>query len=140
VTSGYSPGFNPVYEPDNLVSSEERLERLSAALEANEQALKEAADELLDAEDARDSAWRQAMLSAECPKVGVFDGVRVTVAYQKAWVEEQIKGQERRVREAQIKVKAADAQRRKLEGQLRAAQSINGNVREAYRSTGGRPW
>lgn len=132
--------YEPPPEPDSPPKSEDRLDRLSAALEANEQALKEAADELLDAEDDRDSAWRTAMLSGECPKVGVFGGVRTTVAYQQAWVAERVKKQERRVREAHVRMRAATDQRRKLEGQLRAAQSIGASVRESYRGAGRQPW
>lgn len=128
------------YEPDSPPRSEERLDRLSAALEANERALKEAADELLDAGDDRDSAWRMAILSDECPKTGVYNGRRITVAERDAWVGEQIKTEERRLKEAQIKMKAAEDQRRKLEGQLRAAQSITASVRESYRNTGRQPW
>jgi hypothetical protein len=130
----------PPYEPDTPPQAEDRLDKLSNALEANEQALKEAAGELLDAEEDRDSAWRTAMLSEDCPKVGVFNKVRTTVAYQAAWVADQIKAEERALREAQIKMKAAEAQRRKLEGQLRAAQSITASVRESYRGSGRHPW
>lgn len=132
--------MNTPYEPDSPPQAEGRLDRLSAALEANEQALKETADELLEAEDARDSAWRSAMLSDDCPMTGVFNGRRITVAERDAWVGERIKTEERRLREAQVKVKAAEAQRRKLEGQLRAAQSITASVRESYRGSGRQPW
>lgn len=139
--SSYDPSAaTGPYEPDTPPRAEDRLDRLSAALEANEQALKVAADELLDAEDERDSAWRTAMLSDECPKTGVFEGRRITVAERDAWVGEQIKTEERRVKEAQVKAKAAEAQRRKLEGQLRAAQSITASVRESYRGTGRPSW
>jgi hypothetical protein len=126
------------YEPDTPVKSEERLDRLIAALEANEEALKAAYDEELEAEEARDAAQRAAIMSPDCLRVGVFGGVRTTVAMQEAWVADRIKGEEHAYRLAVLTRKAAEAQRRMLENQLRGAQSINRNVTEAARGTGGR--
>ena len=126
--------------PETPVTTEARLLRLGRALEENTKALKRVRDAELVAEDIRDSARRRALLSDECPRTGTFDGLRVTVAERDAWVGEEIKAEERAYRLAAAATKAAEDQRRKLEDQLRAAQSINSSVR-VYRGTNGRqPW
>jgi hypothetical protein len=127
-----------VYEPDTPVKAEERLGQLMAALEVNEQALKDAYDEEMAAEEARDAAQRRALLSDECPAVGVFGGRRTTVAMQEAWVADRIAGEEHAYRLAVQVRRAADAQRRRIEHQLRGAQSINRNASDAAYRAGGR--
>jgi hypothetical protein len=131
------PAYAP-YEPDSPEKAEERLDRLSAELETNEQAFKDATDEAALAEAALQDAENAALMRDDCPPVGVFNGIRTTVRMQEAWVAAQV-GEERTAhRLAQVKLKAADAQRRRLEGQLRAAQSINRNANDSrYRGTGG---
>jgi hypothetical protein len=127
-----------VPEPETPVTTESRLRWLGRALEDNTGALKEMRDAELEAEEARDSARRGALLSSECPRTGTFGGLRITVAERDAWVEEHIKDEEHTYRIAAAATKAAEDQRRKLESQLRAAQSINSSVRESYRGTWGR--
>jgi hypothetical protein len=131
-----SPARNITREPDTPVTAEARLQRISEALEANEEALLKAADDEVEAEEARDAAERRWRLSAECPQAGVYEGVRITVAYVDAWVRDKIAKEDSDLKRAIQARKAAEAQRRRLEGQLRAAQSVNSSVRESYRGTG----
>jgi hypothetical protein len=107
------------------------------ALDEATQALTDARNAELEAEEARDSAQRFWQLSDECPPAGVRNGVRITVAYQKAWIEDRIAGEERAYREAKVARQAAQAHLRKVEKQGGFQQSITASVRESYRGTGG---
>lgn len=138
MTSTYDPYFVPG-PPDEPTGAEDRLTRYQGALEEATQALAAARNAELEAEEIRDEARRRAQLSSECPPVGVFNGVRTTVAYQKAWIEDQIKDQESAYRTARVARQAAQAHLRKLEKQGGFQQSITASVRESYRGTG-RQW
>lgn len=138
-TSSYDPYFVPG-PPDTPVGAEARLESYRDALEEATKALGQARDAELEAEDIRDEAKRRAQFSPDCPKVGVFEGVRTTVAYQKAWIEEQAKDEETAYRAAKAARRAASDHLNKLSKQGRFQQSITASVRESYRSTNGRQW
>ena len=133
----YDPEFSRAIPADTPPGAEARLESYRDALEEATKALAEARNAELEAEEARDTAVRRAQLSPDCPPVGVFDGVRITVAYQKAWVEDQAKDEQRAYREARVARQAAQAHLRKVEKQGGFQQSITASVRESYRGTGG---
>ena len=80
--------------PNTPPGAEAKLEAYSDALDDAMEKLRQARDDELSAKEDRDAAKRRAQLSPDCPKVGVFDGVRTTVAYQTAWIEDQIAEQE----------------------------------------------
>jgi hypothetical protein len=129
----------PPYGPaDTPPGAEARLESYRDELDKAAKALTEARNAELDAEEARDSARRRAQLSEECPKVGVFDGVRTTVAFQKAWVEDQIKGEEHAYRQAKVARQAASDHLRKVGKQGGFQQSLTASVRETYRGSSNR--
>jgi hypothetical protein len=92
----------------------------------------------VEAKQARDAAARKALLSDECPKVGVFGGVRTTVAYQKAWVEEKVADLDVAYQIARTTRQAAAEHLRTLGKQGGIQQSITASVRETYRGTNGR--
>ena len=135
----YDPEFERATPADTPPGAEDRLESYVEALEQATQELTEARNAELEAEEARDAALRKAQLSPECPAVGVFNGVRITVAYQKAWVGDRAAKEERAFREARVARQAAQAHLRKVEKQGGFQQSITASVRETYRATGGRP-
>jgi len=125
------------YEPQTPPDAEARLQAYSSALEEATAALGAARDAELEAENARDDARRRAQFSPDCPPVGVFDGIRTTAAYQQAWIEEQIKGEEQEYRLKKAARRAAADHLNKLSKQARFQQSITASVREQYRGQWG---
>jgi len=140
VTSTYEPGFDPIYDPDTPPGAERKLERFQAALEQARRELEQARDTEVDAKAARDDARRRAQFSPDCPKVGVFGGVRTTVAYQKAWIEERAQDEERAYQLAKAARQAAAERLHTLGKQGNYQQSITSSVRESYRSAGRPQW
>jgi len=128
------------HDPQTPPGAEQALQAFSDALEEARRELAAAADEEVDAELARDTAQRRAELSPAAPKVGVFDGVRTTVAMRAAWVAEQIAGEERTFRLATVKRKAAAKKLDILGKQGSYQQSISKSVGDSYRGTGGERW
>lgn len=124
------------HDPDLPVNAEAKLETYRDAMDEAREALRMARDTEMEAQQDRDAALRRAQLSADCPKVGVFDGVRTTVAYQQAWIEEQAKDEERAYRIAKLARQAASDHLRTLGKQGGFQQSITASVRESYRSAG----
>jgi hypothetical protein len=116
--------------------AESRLQDYLDALEEATEALAEARNAELEAEEARDSRKREGQFHEDCPKVGVKDGVRITVAYQKAWIEDYAKDEEHDFRVARATRQAAQAHLRKVEKQGGFQQSITASVRETYRNAG----
>lgn len=139
-TSSYDPGFNPVYDPDTPPAAEAKLEAFRDGLDAAREALRQARDAELAAKEARDAAKRKWTLSSECPKPGVFDGVRVTVAYVQAWIEDKIAGEEQAYQVMKLARQAASEHLRTLGKQGSYQQTLTSSVREAYRGSGGSAW
>jgi TRAP-type uncharacterized transport system substrate-binding protein len=94
----------------------------------------------LEAEDARDKAKYEALLSDECPPVGVFEGKRTTVAMQAAWVSREIAREESAYKAAKVVRQAASAHLDKLNSQRSIAQTISKSVAGSYAGTGTEPW
>lgn len=137
MTSSYYPGaLPPAYDPDTPPGAEAKLETYRDALDGAREKLRAARDAELEAEQDRDAAKRRAQLSGECPKVGVFGGVRTTVAYQQAWIEDQIEDQEAKYRLAKLARQAASDHLRTLGKQGSFQQSLTKSVADAYRGTG----
>lgn len=137
MSASYYPGaLPPAYDPDTPPGAEAKLETYRDALDEARDALRKARDEELEAEQARDTARRRAQLSPDCPKVGVFDGVRTTVAYQVAWIEEQIAEQEAEYRVKKLARQAASDHLRTLGKQGSFQQSLTKSVADSYRGTG----
>jgi hypothetical protein len=136
----YPPYRDDRAPADTPPGAEARLEAYRDALDEAAEALTQARNAELEAEDARDAARRHHQLSKECPPVGVFNGVRTTVAHQKAWVEEQIKDEEHAYRLAKVARQAAQTHLDKLRKQGGFQQSLTASVRETYRGTNGRQW
>lgn len=139
-TSSYDPYFNPSAPPDTPVGAEARLESYRDALDDARKALARARDDELETKNARDAAERKARLSPDAPKVGVFEGVRTTVAYVEAWVADQIAGLDERYKLAKTARQAAGDHLHTLGKQGGFQQSITASVRESYRGTNGRQW
>jgi len=123
----------PTAPADTPPGAEERLQIYQDALDEAEVALADARNKELAAEDVRDAKKREGQFHEDCPQVGVFGGVRTTVAFQKAWIEEYAKDEERAYRLAREARRAAVTHLRKLEKQGGYQQSIT-------RSVGGRQW
>ena len=126
------------HDPATPPGAEAALMTLSEALEQARRALAEASDAEVDAELARDAARRTWLLSDECPRAGVFDGVRTTVAQVEAWVGDRIQDQERSYRLAKARREAAEKYLSVVGKQLSAQQSISKSVGSSYMGTGGR--
>lgn len=127
-------------EPDTPPSAEATLQALSDQMDIARDGLREARNAEVEAEHAYRAAHRRALLSADCPKVGVFDGVRVTVAERDAWVAEQVASAELAWQIARATRQAASDNLNILKAQASVGQSISSSVREAYRGTGRQPW
>lgn len=123
---------NPATPPD----AEAKLAAYSDALDKAQEDLETARNAEVDAEEDRDAARRRAQLSPDCPPVGVFNGVRTTVAYQQAWIEDRIAAEEHAFRLAKLARQAASEHLKKLSKQGSFQQTLTGSVREAYRGTG----
>ena len=121
-------GHNPQEPP----GAEAALQSFSDALDDAVEKLKAARDAELEAEDARDAARWKALLSEDCPQPGVYDGVRITVAYRDAWVQREIDGEERALRAAKVVRQAAVAHLDKLKSQASVAQTIAKSVAGQY--------
>jgi hypothetical protein len=125
---------------DTPPGAEERLEGYRDQMDEARHALAEARNTEVTAKQARDKAARKALLSEKCPKVGVFGGIRTTVAYQKAWVEDQVADLDVEYQVAKVARQAAAEHLRTLGQQGGFQQSITASVRESYRGTNGRQW
>ena len=136
MSASYYPGALPQYDPATPPAAEAKLEAYSEALDGAVEALRQARDNEVDAEEERDAARRRAQLSPDCPPVGVFNGVRTTVAYQQAWIEDQIKDEEHKYKMAKLARQAASEHLKKLSKQGGFQQTVTSSVREAYRNTG----
>ena len=123
---------NPATPPD----AEAKLAAYSDALDKAEEDLEPARNAELDAEEDRDAARRRAQMSPDCPPVGVFNGVRTTVAYQQAWIEDQIAEEEHKSKLKKLARQAASEHLKKLSKQGGFQQTVTSSVREAYRNTG----
>ncbi len=132
----YEPRSLPQYDPDTPPGAEAKLETYRDALDGARKALRDARDQELAAKEARDAAKRRAQLSPECPKVGVFGGVRTTVAYQAAWIEDQIADKEHAYQLTKIARQAAGEHLRELGRQGSFQQTITKSVADSYRGTG----
>lgn len=136
MASSHYPGSLPAYDPDTPPSAEAKLADYRDEMDKARKALRDARDAEVDAEQERDAARRRAQLSPECPPVGVFKGVRTTVAYQTAWIEDRIADEERKYRLAKLARQAASDHLRTLSKQGSFQQSLTNSVRDAYRGTG----
>lgn len=136
MTSSYYPGSLPAYDPETPPGAEAKLASYRDALDEAMAKLRDARDAEVDAKATRDAAKRRAQLSPECPKVGVFGGVRTTVAYQKAWIEEQVADLEAKYQVARLARQAASEHLRTLGKQGSYQQTLTKSVADAYRGTG----
>lgn len=127
-------GHNPQEPP----GAEAALQSFSDQLDEATEKLRTARDAELEAEEARDAARWAATLSEECPQPGVYDGVRITVAYRDAWVAREIALQERAYKEAKVIRQAATAHLDKVKSQMSAQQTIAKSVSSSYQGTGDR--
>lgn len=107
-------------------------------MDAAREDLKKCRDDEIDAQAAYKRELRRLLLSADCPRVGVVDGVRMTVAERDAWVEQRAAALELDWQVAVAARRAATDHLSTLRTQASVAQSIAGSVREAYRGTTGK--
>lgn len=127
-------------EPQTPPEAEAVLQAYSDQLDEAVLKLQDARNAELEAEEARDAAKWAATLSPDCPKVGVFDGVRTTVAMQTAWVDDRTAAEERAFRLARARREAAEKYLSVVGKQMSALQSINRSVAASYQGTGGGRW
>jgi hypothetical protein len=126
------------HEPQTPVSAEKKLEDLDAEIAEASQLLIHARDVEAQAQEIRDEAWRNAMLDKRCPPVGVFGGVRTTVAMQEAWVAREIAGPEGILRRATLARKQAADRLNQLNSSASHQQTLAKSVGGAYGRTTGR--
>jgi hypothetical protein len=123
-------------EPDTPPTAEATLQSLSDKMEIAVAGLREARNEEVAAQHEYEAAKRRAQFSGECPKVGVFDGVRTTVAQQAAWVDERVAEEKLLWQIAKATRQAASTHLNMLRDQASVAQSIASSVRTSYQGTG----
>ena len=128
------------HDPQHPPGAEAALQSYSEALDDAVEKLRQARDAELEAEEARDAAKWEALLSDECPQTGVKDGKRITVAYRDAWVAREIAREESAYRAAKVVRQAASAHLDKLNSQRSIAQTISKSVSGSYAGTGSEPW
>jgi len=126
-------------EPETPPSAEAVLQSLSDQMETAVAGLREARNEEVARQHEYEAARRRAQFSGECPPVGVFGGVRTTVAMQTAWIDGQVAEEKLLWQIARATRQAAATHLKMLRDQASVAQSIGASVRETYRMTGGRP-
>ena len=136
MTSPYYPGSLPQHDPDTPPGAEAKLESYRDALDGAMEALRDARDAEVDAKNARDAARRRAQFDSLCPKVGVFDGIRTTAAYQTAWIEDQIVDEEHAYQVAKMARQAAYDHLDTLSKQGSIQQTVTKSVSDSYRGTG----
>jgi hypothetical protein len=124
-----------VTEPQTPASAENLLQHFSDQLEEARQMLGKARNAEVEAEHAWKAAKRMARFSDARPKVGVFDGVRTTVADLEAWIEEQCAAEELRYQLAKMTRQAAAEHLRTLREQGSLQQTISKSVADSYRGT-----
>lgn len=128
------------HDPESPPGAEAALETYRDELGEARRMLRDARDAELKAKSARDEARRRAQLSPDCPKVGVFDGVRTTVAYVAAWIENETAGLEEEYQVAKVARQAASDHLQTLREQGSIQQSITNSVRDSYRGQRGTGW
>ena len=128
------------HDPASPPGAEAALQSYSEALDDAVEKLRLARDAELEAEEARDAAKWEALLSDECPQTGVKDGKRITVAYRDAWVAREIAREESAYRAAKVVRQAASAHLAKLNSQSSIQQTISKSVSGSYAGTGSEPW
>lgn len=124
------------HDPQTPPGAEAALEYFKDEMELARLELAEASDAEIDAELARDAAWREWELSDECPKVGaIIDDRRITVSYMKAWIGSRITAEEREYRRKKA-ARAAAAKRLDVLGRQAITQaSIAKSVGTSYQGT-----
>ena len=128
------------HDPATPPGAESALQSYSEALDGAVEKLEQARNAELEAEEARDAAKWEALLSDECPQTGVKDGKRITVAYRDAWVAREIAREESAYRAAKVVRQAASAHLGKLNSQSSIQQTIAKSVTSSYQGTGSEPW
>lgn len=126
------------YDPQTPAGAEAAVQAFSDALEPVRQALAEAVDAEADAELDLEVAKARLILSDECPVVGVFGGVRVTVAQRDAWVllrtTDEVRALKKATAARKIAEKALDVTGRKLMAQQSITRSVGGSYGASGRS------
>lgn len=120
------------HDPQTPPGAESALVSYSDALEEARRALAHRRDVEVARKAERDAAKRRARFSPECPKVGVFGGVRITVAYVEAWIEEQVAEQDLAYELAKAARQAAADHLHTLDKQGSLAQSLSRSVSGQY--------
>ena len=128
------------HSPQEPPGAEAALQSFSDQLNDATEKLRQARDAELEAEEARDRAKWEATLSEECPQPGVYEGVRITVAYRDAWVAREIAAQESAFKAAKVTRQAATAHLDKVKSQMSAQQTISKSVSASYPVGGRDPW
>lgn len=137
----YPPYQDDRAPADTPPGAEQRLESYRDQMDEAREALAKARDAELEAKGARDAEERRVRLSDDCPKVGVVDGKRTTVAYVEAWVADKIAGLDKEYQLAKVRRQAANEHLRTLGKQGGFQQTITRSVGETYRNPpSGRNW
>ena len=128
MTSPYYGERGALPPADTPPGAEARLEAYRDELDVAREALRQARDDEVKAKEARDEARRRAQFDPDCPPVGVFNGVRTTVAYQTAWIEDRIADQEHEYQLKKLARQAASEHLRTLGKQGSFQQSLTKSI------------
>ena len=122
--------------PNTPPGAEAKLAAYSDALDGAMEALPRGPRRRGRREDARDAARRRAPAIPRLPEGRRLQRVRTTVAYQAAWIEEQIADEEHKYQVKKLARQAASEHLKTLGKQGSFQQSLTRSVGDAYRGTG----
>jgi len=125
------------HDPDTPPGAEAALATLAEQLDDAREHLRRARDLEVAAKHRLGDARRRARFSADCPKAGVFGGVRTTVADVEAWLDDQVADEDLTHELATAARQAAADHLRTLGQQLSAQQSISRSVGNDFAGTRG---
>ena len=119
------------HDPQTPPGAESALAAFMKALFDAQQALEQAANEEVDAEMDLEERRRELMLSDDCPRAA-GPGRTATVAYQNAWIDQQVADLIRTHRIARARREAAEKVLKVLERNSSLQQSISRSVGQSY--------
>jgi hypothetical protein len=125
------------HDPETPPGAEAALANLADQLDDARDHLRRARDLEVAAKHKLGDARRRARFGPDCPKAGVFGGVRTTVADVEAWLDDQVADEDLTHELAKAARQAAQEHLKTLGQQLSAAQSISRSVGNDFPGTRG---
>ena len=139
-TSYYDPSAGQRHEPQTPPAAEAKLDALSDSVADAGALLAAARDAEMQAQEAYDDAYIEAVKSPDCPVPGICDGKRVTVSQRADWITVQLQEYKRVLERAKNTRRKAADRFRVVREQASHQQTRTKSVTESFRGTGRAPW